>query len=72
MSDNRGARQQLEKIFGKKCMIETLGIRYIPKEQRRNIKGYTKYDDKITFHHIHEKHNRWESNSRKWCFIKGI
>ena len=41
MSSNRAARQELERIFGKICMIEAAGIRYIPKEQRRKLKGYT-------------------------------
>ena len=34
MSSNKSARQELERLFGKKCMIEELGIRYIPKKQR--------------------------------------
>ena len=55
MSSNRSARMELERLFGKICMIEELGIRNIPKNKRRKIKVYTKYDDVLTYHHIHEK-----------------
>lgn len=56
MSDNKSARRELERIFGKICMIEAAGIRYIPKEERRKLKGYNKNHDTITYHHIKEKH----------------
>ena len=72
MSSNKSARQKLEKLYGKKCMIEELGIRYIPKKERRKIKGYTKYDECLTFHHIKEKHNRWGNYRRKWCSCKRV
>lgn len=35
---NKKARQKLEKIFGKICMVEESGIRKIPMEERRKIK----------------------------------
>lgn len=57
MSDNKSARKKLEKIFGKICMIEAAGIRYIPKEERRKLKGYSKNHNQITYHHIKEKHS---------------
>ena len=71
MSSNKNARQRLEKIFGKICMIEEIGIRKIPKEQRRKIKGYTKYDDVITYHHIKEKHEGGKATEENGALIKG-
>ena len=71
MSSNKSARQELERLFGKKCMIEELGIRYIPKKERRRIKGYTKYDDCLTFHHIKEKHNGGKATPENGALIKG-
>ena len=71
MSSNKSARQELERLFGKKCMIEQLGIRYIPSKERRKIKGYTKYDEYLTFHHIKEKHNGGKSTPENGALIKG-
>lgn len=71
MSSNRSARIKLEKIFGKICMIEELGIRKIPKEERRKIKGYTKYDDQLTFHHIKEKHCGGKATPENGALLKG-
>lgn len=71
MSSNKSARQKLERLYGKKCMIEKLGIRYIPKKERRKIKGYTKYDDCLTFHHIREKHNGGETTAENGALLKG-
>lgn len=71
MSSNKSARQELERLFGKKCMIEALGIRYIPKKERRRIKGYTKYDECLTFHHIKERHNGGKATPENGALIKG-
>ena len=71
MSSNKSARQELERLFGKKCMIEELGIRYIPKKERRKIKGYTKYDECLTFHHIKEKHNGGKTTAENGALVRG-
>ena len=71
MSSNKSARQELERLFGKKCMIEELGIRYIPKKQRRTIKGYTKYDECLTYHHIKEKHEGGKATADNGGLIMG-
>lgn len=71
MGSNKSARQELERLFGKKCMIEALGIRYIPKKERRRIKGYTKYDECLTFHHIKERHNGGKATPENGALIKG-
>ena len=71
MSSNESARQELERLFGKKCMIEELGIRYIPKKQRRTIKGYTKYDECLTYHHIKEKHEGGKATAENGGLIRG-
>ena len=46
-SKNKRARKQLEKIYGKGCFIERMGI--------RKIKGYKPTDKIITYHHIKKK-----------------
>lgn len=71
MSDNKSARMELERIFGKICMIEEAGIRYIPKEKRKKIKGYTKYDEVLTYHHIKEKHTGGKATFENGALIRG-
>lgn len=71
MSDNKSARRELERIFGKICMIEASGIRYIPKEERRKIKGYTRYDDQITYHHIHERAKGGKATAENGALVRG-
>lgn len=71
MSKNTSARRELERLFGKICMIEELGIRNIPKEQRRKIKGYTRFDDVITFHHIKKKEKGGKATVENGALLKG-
>lgn len=71
MSSNSSARKRLERIFGKICFIEELGIRKIPIEERRKIKGYNKYEDKITYHHIKEKSKGGKATEENGALIKG-
>lgn len=71
MSSNKSARQELERLFGKICFIETLGIRYIPKNQRKRIKGYTKYDDVLTYHHIEERQNGGKATLENGALVRG-
>lgn len=71
MSSNRTARQRLERIFGKICMIEQLGIRYIPKDERKKIKGYTKYDDMLTYHHIEERQFGGKATDENGALVRG-
>lgn len=68
---NDSARRELERLFGKICFIEKLGIRYIPPRERKKIKGYTKYDDILTFHHISEKHLGGKANAENGALIRG-
>lgn len=44
---NKKARQALEKIYGKGCMMERAGI--------RKINGVKKQDRQITYHHLRPK-----------------
>lgn len=71
MSDNKKARIRLEKMFGKICMIEAAGIRCIPKEERKKIKGYKKYEDQITFHHIKERCKGGAATTENGALVKG-
>ena len=71
MGSNREVRQELERVFGKVCMIEELGIRYIPKDKRRKLKGYTKFDDTLTYHHIKEKHFGGTATLENGALIRG-
>lgn len=71
MSSYRSIKQKLESIFGKICMIEELGIRYIPMDERRKLKGYTKYDNVLTYHHIKEKHLGGLATLENGALIRG-
>ena len=44
---NKKARQELERIYGKGCMMEKAGI--------RKIKGINKQDMQTTYHHLRPK-----------------
>ena len=44
---NKKARQALEKLYGKGCMMERAGI--------RKIAGVKKQDNQITYHHLRPK-----------------
>lgn len=68
---NKGARRKLERVFGKKCMIEAAGIRYIPVEQRRKIKGYTTSQEKLTYHHIRERSKGGKATFENGALLKG-
>lgn len=71
MSDNKSARMELERIYGKGCMIERAGIRYIPIEKRRKIKGYRKEQDQMTYHHINEKSKGGKATVENGAILKG-
>lgn len=68
---NKGARRMLERIFGKICMIEHLGIRNIPKSKRKRVKGYRRTDDMLTYHHIHEKALGGKTTIANGALLKG-
>lgn len=52
MSSNKGAREQLIRKYGAKCMMESAGIRKVPIELRKKLKGYRKSQEILTYHHI--------------------
>lgn len=68
---NNGARRELERLFGKICFIEKLGIRYIPPKERKKIKGYSKYDDMLTYHHIQERHLGGKATVENGAIVRG-
>lgn len=68
---NDTARRELERLFGKICFIEKLGIRYIPPKERKKIKGYTKYDDVLTYHHIFERQYGGKATVENGAIIRG-
>lgn len=69
--NNNEARRELEKLFGKICFIEKLGLRYIPPSKRKKIKGYSKYDDMLTYHHIHERHLGGKATVENGAIVRG-
>lgn len=71
MSTNKRIRTKMEKIYGKKCMIEELGIRYIPSKTRRNIAGYKKWQDQIQYHHIRMKSKGGKATLENGSLLKG-
>lgn len=71
MSRNDAARRDLERLFGKICFIEKLGIRYIPPKDRKKLKGYSKYDDVITYHHIQERHTGGKATVENGALVRG-
>lgn len=71
MSRNKTTRNNMVKKYGNKCMIEELGIRKIPRGTRRKIKGYKKFEDEITFHHIKERAKGGPTTEENGALLKG-
>ena len=65
-SHNKGIRKLMEKLYGSKCMVEEAGIRYIPVEERKNIKRLRN----LLKRKIHLQ--RQLSNQRKKMFLLGL
>ena len=65
MSSNKGAKKALIEIYGEECFIEKLHLRPKACKEKYTSKGQYKRMKQLTYHHILEKRNRRESNSRK-------
>lgn len=66
MSSNKHIKEIMMRRYGKICMMEEAGIRYIPIEERRKLKGYQSNQEVITYHHLRPKSKRRTSNRREW------
>ena len=71
MSKNKGIKKLMIHKFGKKCMMEEAGIREIPQEERKKIKGYKKIDEKLTYHHIIPKSKGGKATEENGAILKG-
>lgn len=70
MSSNKNTREQLEKIYGKKCMIHE-GIRTLkrPVPKKNRYKGKS-ISNQLTLHHLIPRSKNRTNNSRKWkCML---
>ena len=70
-NNNKPTKDRMIEIFGNECMIEKLGIRKIPIEHRRRIKGYKKMQDVLTYHHIVERHEGGRTTIENGAVLKG-
>lgn len=70
MSSNKSIREKMEQKYGKKCMMEEAGIRFIPVEERRKIKGYRKTDEKLTYHHLKPKCKGGQATMENGALLK--
>lgn len=63
---NKSAREELERIYGKHCMIHQ-GIRKLnpPKPYKGTYKGKS-IASQLTYHHLRAKRNRRKCNIREW------
>lgn len=70
MSTNKSIREQLEKQYGKKCMIHE-GIRTIKRPVPRKARYKSKsIANQLTMHHLIPKSKKRPNNSRKWeCML---
>jgi len=55
MSSNKSARVALERLYGKECFIEKLGLRRFDKPRKYTSRGQKKKMKQLTYHHIREK-----------------
>lgn len=70
MSSNKGIRKAMINKYGKICFMEAAGIRQIPKEERKKIKGYKKTDEKLTYHHIVPKSEHGQATEENGAILK--
>jgi hypothetical protein len=70
MSSNKSIREQLEKIYGRKCMIHE-GIRTLKRPVPRNARYKGKsIANQLTMHHLTPKRKKRIYNNRKWkCML---
>ena len=61
---NKKARQALERIYGKGCMMEKAGI--------RKIAGVKKQDRQITYHHLRPKHLGGQATVENRCELSEV
>ena len=70
MSSNKSIRDRMIEKYGKICMMEEAGIRKIPIEERRRLKGYKKIDDTITYHHLRPKSKGGQATEENGALLK--
>ena len=61
---NKKARQALERIYGKGCMMERAGI--------RKIVGVKKQDRQITYHHLRPKRLGGQATIENRCELSEV
>lgn len=71
MSGNKSIRKSMIRKYGRVCMIEAAGIRYIPMSVRKKIKGYKKSQETLTYHHIKERIKGGEATEENGAILKG-
>ena len=70
MSSNKSIKDKMVLKYGKICMMEEAGIRYVPVEERRKIKGYRKTDEQITYHHLKPKCKGGQATEENGALLK--
>ena len=73
MSSNKSIREQLEKIYGRRCMIHE-GIRTLkrPIPRKGRYKG-KKIVNQLTLHHLTPKRKQRKNNNRKrMCMLQNV
>lgn len=71
MSSNRSIRKKMIEKYGSICMMEEAGIRFVPVEERKRIKGYKRIDETITYHHLRPKCKGGEATEENGALLKG-
>ena len=69
-SNNKYIRELMIRKYGKKCMIEAAGIRFIPVSERKKIKGYRKTQEQLTYHHIKERAKGGQTTEENGAVVK--
>ena len=72
MSSNKSIKEKMIQKYGKICMMEEAGIRKIPVEERRMIKGYRKTDEQITYHHLKPRCKGGQATEENGALLKRL
>ena len=70
MSSNKAIKEIMMQKYGKICMMEEAGIRFVPVEERRKIKGYRKTDEQITYHHLRPRCKGGQATEENGALLK--
>lgn len=70
MANNKEVREEMIKKFGADDMIEECDMYYVSQALRESMEGYSKEQDRLTYHHIVPESKGGETNEENGAILK--